>query len=54
MLILFSAFNPRVPMNKAGIKSSCHGESRSCPSSVFGLGGSSQQTLSGQVGKAVK
>lgn len=31
MLILFSAFNPRFPMNKAGINSSCHGESARVP-----------------------
>lgn len=31
MLVLYSAFNPRVPMNKAGINSSCHGESARVP-----------------------
>lgn len=31
MLIFFSAFKPRVPMNKAGINSSCHGESARVP-----------------------
>lgn len=31
MLIFFSAFNPRFPMNKARINSFCHGESACVP-----------------------
>lgn len=31
MPMLYSAFNARAPMNKAGINSSCHGESARAP-----------------------
>jgi len=37
MLIFFSAFNPRFPMNKARINSFCHGESARVPAGGFVL-----------------
>lgn len=45
MLIFFSAFNPRFPMNKARINSFCHGESARVPALCFHpVEGFSQQT----------